>query len=154
MDKLVFCKYCGSKIAENARCCPNCGAKYKKSHKVLGFILLAIGLICLASGTINWKDNDTRNQSDISSQESTVSNSEDAKIIISLSEFDEIKTGMSYKEVCDIIGGEGTLFSSADIDEGYKMEIYEWTGDRFFGANANVIFENGQVSSKAQTGLK
>ncbi len=75
---------------------------------------------------------------------------------ISLEEFNKIETGMTYEEVCDIVGGEGTLGSSVDIGMGdeYKTEIYQWTGDGSIGANANVTFQGGKVVSKAQIGLK
>lgn len=75
---------------------------------------------------------------------------------ISLDEFNRIETGMTYKEVCDIVGGEGTLGSSVDAGIGaeYKTEIYQWTGDGSIGANANVTFQGGKVMSKAQIGLK
>ena len=75
---------------------------------------------------------------------------------ISLEEFNKIKTGMTYEEVCDIVGGEGTLGSSVDVGVGdeYKTEIYQWTGSGTIGANANVTFQGGKVMSKAQVGLK
>lgn len=75
---------------------------------------------------------------------------------ISLEEFNKIETGMTYEEVCEIIGGEGTLGSAVDIGVGeeYKTEIYQWTGDGSIGANANVTFQGGKVMSKAQIGLK
>lgn len=75
---------------------------------------------------------------------------------VSLEEFNKIETGMTYAEVCEIIGGEGTLSSSVDIGMGneYKTELYQWTGDGSIGANANVSFQGGKVVSKAQIGLK
>lgn len=75
---------------------------------------------------------------------------------ISLSEFNQIETGMTYEEVCNIVGGEGTLSSSVDLGLGdsFKTEIYQWTGDGIIGANANVTFQGGKVMSKAQIGLQ
>ena len=75
---------------------------------------------------------------------------------ISLEEFNRIETGMTYQEVCAIVGGEGTLGSSVDTGLGseYKTEMYQWTGDGAIGANANVTFQGGKVISKAQVGLK
>ncbi len=75
---------------------------------------------------------------------------------ISLEEFNKIETGMTYEEVCNIVGGEGSLGSSVDIGVGqeYKSEIYQWTGDGSIGANANVTFQGGKVISKAQIGLQ
>lgn len=80
----------------------------------------------------------------------------DSEASISLEEFNKIETGMTYEEVCDIVGGEGTLGSSVDIGVGaeYKTDIYQWTGDGSIGANANVTFQGGKVISKAQIGLK
>ena len=75
---------------------------------------------------------------------------------ISLEEFNKIETGMTYSQVCEIVGGEGTLGSSVDVGMGaqYKTEIYQWTGSGTIGANANVTFQGGKVVSKAQAGLK
>lgn len=74
---------------------------------------------------------------------------------ISLTEFNSIETGMSYEQVCEIVGGEGTLGSNVDIGEAaYKTEIYQWTGEGSIGANANVTFQGGKVVSKAQIGLE
>ena len=89
----------------------------------------------------------------IKGTDADIINSDDS---ISLEEFNKIETGMSYKEVCDIVGGEGTLGSSVDAGIGneYKTEIYQWTGDGSIGANANVTFQGGKVVSKAQLGLK
>jgi len=80
-------------------------------------------------------------------------NSEDS---ITLDEFNKIEAGMSYEQVRDIVGGEGTLGSSVDMGVGdeYKTQIYQWTGSGSIGANANVTFQGGKVISKAQIGLK
>ena len=72
---------------------------------------------------------------------------------MSLNEFNQIETGMTYEEVCEIVGGEGTLSSSVDLGE-YKTEMYMWTGDGTIGANANVTFQQGKVISKSQLGLQ
>ncbi|MBQ7779109.1 MAG: DUF3862 domain-containing protein [Clostridia bacterium] len=76
---------------------------------------------------------------------------------ISLKEFNSIETGMTYEEVCDIIGCEGELISSADLNVGseYASEIYSWKGETgIIGANASVTFQGGKVISKAQFGLE
>lgn len=74
---------------------------------------------------------------------------------ISLAEFQQIETGMTYEQVCSIVGGEGTLSSNVDIGVAeYKTEIYQWSGEGSIGANANVTFQNDKVVSKAQIGLE
>ena len=55
-------------------------------------------------------------------------------------------------EVVALLGGEGTLLSDTEI-AGSKAQIYTWKGTSL-GANANVTFSDGKVTSKAQFGLK
>lgn len=72
---------------------------------------------------------------------------------ITKDEFNQIKTGMSYDEVCEIIGSAGTLSSSVSSN-GISISIYTWYGGGMAGANANVTFTNDSVTGKAQVGLK
>lgn len=74
---------------------------------------------------------------------------------ISLEEFNEIETGMTYDEVCDIVGGEGTLGTSVDVGFGdaFKTEAYQWAGEGSIGAIVTITFRGGKVMSKAQVGL-
>lgn len=43
MDKMTTCKVCGASIAKSATTCPQCGAKQKKRHPVLGIIIAIFG---------------------------------------------------------------------------------------------------------------
>jgi len=72
---------------------------------------------------------------------------------ISLSEFNRISTGMTHSEVWDIVGSGGTVMSESDI-AGYKTVMYTWEGQGSLGANANCMFQNGELVSKAQYGLE
>lgn len=71
---------------------------------------------------------------------------------ITLAEFNEIKTGMSYTEVCEIIGGLGELMSESEI-MGYTSSMYSWEGTSF-ASNAVITFSNNEVISKSQFGLE
>lgn len=73
---------------------------------------------------------------------------------INLDKFNKIKSGMTYRQVCNIIGGEGQLSSSVDLDIGseYVTEIYVWYASDGIG-NALVTFQDGEVVSMAQAGL-
>ena len=82
--------------------------------------------------------------------------SQDNPPTISLEEFEQIQTGMSYQEVFDLVGSRGDLLSEADLGLGdeYYTAIYSWDGEGSLGANASVTFQGGYVTSKAQAGLE
>jgi len=81
-----------------------------------------------------------------------VEKKEENKSTISMDEFNQIENGMTASQVNKIIGGKGSLLSSAGSGA-YATEIYTWDGDAGWGANANVTFQNGKVMAKAQFGL-
>lgn len=75
--------------------------------------------------------------------------------LISLEEFYKIENGMTYEQVKEIIGSDGTLTSDVSMgDEKYHTQIYMWYGNKITGGNANVTFQSGKVVGKAQVGLK
>ncbi len=76
---------------------------------------------------------------------------------ISLSEYEAIQDGMTYAQVVEVVGCEGTEQSSSNIDAGsssIKTVMYTWEGNGGPGSNANVTIQNDKVVSKAQIGLK
>lgn len=74
---------------------------------------------------------------------------------MTLDKFNRIQTGMTYQQVVDIVGGNGTVLSETDIGYSqYKTTIYQFEGVGSFGANANVTIQGGKVVSKAQFGLQ
>lgn len=75
---------------------------------------------------------------------------------ISLEEFYQITTGMTYTEVTSLIGSPGEMLSSTDAGLGpeHITELWSWDGEGSQGANANVMFQGGKVISKAQSGLE
>lgn len=75
---------------------------------------------------------------------------------ISLDEFNAIQTGMTYQEVFDIVGSRGEILSEVDLGLGdeYYTVMFMWEGEGSIGANANVTFQGGVVTSKSQFGLE
>ena len=83
-----------------------------------------------------------------------IGNSSSNSEYITLEEFNSIKTGMTYEEVCEIIGSEGELMSEVNLgEEEYHTKMYMWYGSNITGANANFTFQNNKLMSKAQMGL-
>lgn len=156
MIRMKKCRKCGKVYPVNLSHCPECYAKNVEYiiaiiMGILVFVVVFASLFIILLtdyGILDDNPNElTRDTyADVIASDGT----------ISLDEFNRIETGMTYDEVCKIIGGEGVLTSSSDfgIDDEYKTELYEWTGDGSIGANANIMFQNGKVTSKAQFGLK
>lgn len=68
--------------------------------------------------------------------------------------FLKIQNGMTYTEVCDILGSRGVQQSNTEV-EGYSLTVYSWEKNSTFSyANVVVMFENGKVTSKSQVGLQ
>lgn len=65
-------------------------------------------------------------------------------------EYARIREGMTYTEVARIVGDPGEEISSSDI-AGYRTVMYSWVN--FDGSNANAMFQNGRMVTKAQFGL-
>lgn len=131
------CKYCKTEIDPKAKICPNC-KMVQKNHVGINIFICIFGSIIL--NTSNNIENNSSNQK---------------SELITLEEFNKIESGMTYEQVKEIIGSDGTLTSDVSIgDEKYHTQIYSWYGNTITGANANVTFQNGKVVGKAQVGLK
>lgn len=59
---------------------------------------------------------------------------------------------MTYQEVVDIMGEEGTLSTESSYGS-QTMKIYYWYASNGI-SNATISFMNGEVSAKSQIGLK
>lgn len=111
---------------------------------VVGSVILLIFLgIVLVSGTL-YKE---IKESEVNSQYTDYNDNK-----ITLAEFNQIETGMSYEETCDIIGGSGTVVSETNIS-GYHTVMISWYGKGSSVANANVTIMNDAVIGKSQLGL-
>jgi len=68
------------------------------------------------------------------------------------SSFEKIKVGMTLGEVEKMLGDEGMLVSTMDVN-GRKTQIYKWSNDNFT-SYIDVTIENGKVVEKKNKGLK
>ena len=77
---------------------------------------------------------------------------EKKKDYITLEDFNKISTGMSYEEVKNIIGSDGTVVSDTQVSDTH-MIIYSWYGkDKI--SNANFNFQDDKLINKTQLGLE
>lgn len=70
---------------------------------------------------------------------------------VTLETYTQIKPGMSYEEVKEIIG-DGIELQRSGIGE-YEIVLYQWKGKGFM-TSMNAMFQNDSLISKAQLGLK
>ncbi|WP_346906076.1 DUF3862 domain-containing protein [Faecalicatena orotica] len=71
---------------------------------------------------------------------------------ITLDIFNQITTGMTYEEVKNLIGSDGTLTTDTNIG-GVQSTMYMWKAADGIGI-ASIMFQNDAVVSASQTGLK
>jgi len=110
-------------------------------------VLIAIG--AAAGAGSNEPASETKTPATVAAATVSTPSTDDGEI--TMDEFHQIQSGMSHDQVTSIVGGAGELSSSTDL-VGINTEMRTWDGPSP-GANANVMFQNGVVISKAQAGL-
>ena len=133
------CKDCGAEISKSAKTCPHCGKKQKHTGLTTVLIILVILLGVGVATSINDTTNPTSSQT-----------SENVKA--TLEKFNQIQTGMTYQEVVEIMGEEGTLSTESSYGD-QTVQIYYWYAKNGI-SNATISFTNGVVSAKSQIGLE
>lgn len=137
------CKYCQTEIPKKAKVCPNC----KRTLKGGGCLTFFVVFFILVAGSIAMTIN---MNSGIQKSVSGVSNESE---YMTMEEYNKIETGMTYEEVVEIVGSSGESMSKVE-GNGTVIEMFTWYGNGMAGSNANVTFQNGKVTGKAQVGLE
>jgi hypothetical protein len=88
-----------------------------------------------------------------SSPTSSSSPSSTSKSALTMDKYNQIKNGMSYKEVVAIVGSEGTETMSSGEGK-YKVTSYQWKGDDDKYEYIYAVFMGDKLSSKTQANLK
>lgn len=173
------CKSCQKEIDDKAKKCNHCQSDQRiwfAKHKILTGIFIVILLVTISnSGDKNTKEQKNLNnetQTPIETQQISPTKEvvkptnivqptkkETVKSVekisssgVTMSQFNNIKEGMTYNEVVSILGSSGELLSSSDM-AGYKTVMYQWKGTSVMG-NMNAMFQNDKMITKAQFGLK
>ena len=77
-------------------------------------------------------------------------------VIVTLDEYNQLKSGMTESKVWSIIGGKCTNTGTTDLGIGsqYVTVSYGCNGNGTIGANVILMFQGGKLSTMSQTGLK
>lgn len=70
---------------------------------------------------------------------------------VTMAEFAQLQTGMTYDQVVEIIGAPGEELSRSDIG-GFTTVMFAWKNAN--ASNMNAMFQNGGLVNKAQFGLR
>lgn len=75
---------------------------------------------------------------------------------MSMDEFEQIKTGMTYKQVTEIVGSTGEIVvETGNPGDKFYTVTYQYNGEgRMWGnANAQLMFQGGRLTTKTQSGI-
>lgn len=130
-----------------------------KNSLNLGFIallLIVLGCSCPKLANLNFEEKSTPEpvstpQASNIEPKTNTTNSASTSAALTIDKYNQLKNGMSYKEVSDILGGEGEEVSSTEIGS-YKIVTYKWQGENY--SFVIVTLRNDKVFSKSQSGLK
>lgn len=70
---------------------------------------------------------------------------------ITMAQFQQIQTGMTYAQVVEILKRDGEELSRSELG-GTLTIMYSWKNSDF--SNMNAMFQNDKLTTKAQYGLK
>ena len=70
--------------------------------------------------------------------------------VVTMAKYERIEKGMTYEQVCAIIGAAGQEIASSGT-AGYTTVTYSWKNPD--GSNMNAVFQDGGLISKAKSGL-
>lgn len=75
--------------------------------------------------------------------------------IITKAEYEQIKEGMTYEQVVEIIGGPGKLLKEVEKPNGSTTtRIYYWRGNGGPASQAELSFEGEKLIYRLQSGLQ
>jgi hypothetical protein len=162
----MMCPKCAAPVAPVALFCSACGAPIPKAQspkRSLGsqlargvvYAFLGIGgcILCLAVFGTLLKHGAGASGSATPEMEQHYGDTVSRRSArgITLAAYMQIQSGMTYEQVQEIIGTDGVEISRSNI-AGYSTVMYSWKS--WNGSNMNAMFQNDQLVTKAQFGLR
>lgn len=121
-------------------------ARTKKEKSIILTTLIASIIVVVIICFIPEMVSSSKNNAGVSDSQATSG--------LTYSNFSKIQNGMSYNQVCQILGKEGKISTEASSGD-YSLAYYTWESDnRYDFVIITVGFKNGEVCAKSQVGLK
>lgn len=73
--------------------------------------------------------------------------------VITLEEYSRLHNGMTYEEVVDVVGEEGTPVPVTEKDAAAGLTAFAWNNPGQFGGHAVITFKDGVITDRLQLGL-
>lgn len=109
----------------------------------IAFILIAFVMVACTGAAVEQVDKEIKKTEQQQQEDTSLPGKK---------EYTHVKAGMTIEQVNQLLG-EPQDTSEAEVD-GFKSETITYKARGDLGANIVVSFDNGKMSSKAQTGLK
>jgi hypothetical protein len=107
-------------------------------------LVILVGVFVVVGAMAWWDESSNTRRSPDPSQDAAT---------IDLGEYLALTDGISYERATQIVGNGGIEASRSAIG-GTVTVMIQWDGIGGFGANANAMFQDGKLISKAQYGLR
>lgn len=152
MSKMIQCKTCGSPIAKSAATCPNCGAKNKKKHPILGIILVLLGvtLIFAALGSSSEEPQNTGGTSGNESSPSAVSTTIPYETELTSGFYTAGIDFPAGKYDIEVVSGGGNVSSSNMFSGGLNLVMGVEEKDAALGTD---LYEQSYKNAKLDKGV-
>ena len=138
------CRYCKMWIDSEASVCPHCQKRQPMSSGKF-MLWLALILICIFLWYANYSTEYDNNM---------------ASNTVTMENFNKIKTGMTYEEVCEIFGKPGTGATGFTVTVGVgdttvanSIEYKKWS-TRYISGSVVVAFSDNKVLTKIANNLE
>lgn len=111
-----------------------------------------------SSSTSSNSQASTDNSNSTNNNSSTTSTNTTTAGTITKAQYDQITNGMTYDQVKQIIGSDGSKLSESTYKDAQgntvNVQIFYWQGNGSSDSNANITFQGNTVASKSSYGLK
>jgi len=134
--------------------------EFEVNLKRLFVVLLSLFVICLGAIPLIWMvfcayEIAQQPKSELQKppqSTNTIATPKPIRPVITQSQYAQLQSGMSYRQVVNVLGVSGEELSRNQI-AGYENVMYQWMNPGLFSGGMNAMFQNDCLIQKSQYGL-